>query len=172
MRLCNNCIWVCAELSSRLGQEMAPMAPGLIERIMSLLLGAYGKQPPGYLADNCVLALGRLGHVAPEPLAKELPRLADVWCRRMCAVHEGEEKKHAFAGFLRLVQHNPHALVPHLPVLVTSVINYRTVEPDTEEPFKQLLAAYQSMLGPERWEQALAPMVPDARQAVRQRFSV
>ncbi|ORZ36580.1 armadillo-type protein [Catenaria anguillulae PL171] len=171
LRLANNAIWVCAELTTRMGADMAPYVPALWDRLLSILCNHYGSDHlPVMLAENCALAAGRLGHVAPELLAKDLTRFGAQWCMQMVVTREGVEKEASFLGFLKVVQCNPQGLVPHLPRFIEAVLHYATQSATTEEPFRQVLAAYKGMLGEEQWGRCLAMMPQQGVHVLAQRF--
>ncbi|KAI9221827.1 armadillo-type protein [Blastocladiella britannica] len=174
MRLCNNAVWMCAEMTSRLGPEMAPMAPALWERVLPLLTGAYEQTAPALVAQNCALCAGRLGHVAPDLVARDLPRFASAWATNMCQVVEGAEKEASYLGFLEIVRRNPRGMIPNngLPLFFGALLHYRTVVPATEEAFYGILGAFKEMLGEEGFQGIVAHLQPEAQQMFHERFRV
>ncbi|KAI9175790.1 hypothetical protein H9P43_006154 [Blastocladiella emersonii ATCC 22665] len=172
LRLSNNAVWVCAELTDRLGLEMQRVAPALWDRILAILCNRHGREPPAMLAENCALAAGRLGNIAPELLAKDLNRFGGVWATQMINTRDGPEKEASFLGFLKIIQANPAGLVPVLPVFLDALVHYQVVAPQTEEQFVGVANAYKDMCGPQQWERIIAAVPQASQQALRQRFRV
>jgi transportin-1 len=73
---CNNACWAAGEVALRLGPEMAPFAPQLLEKLIALLSNPSIVRT---LHENAAITLCRLGLVLPEVVAPSIDRFAQNW---------------------------------------------------------------------------------------------
>jgi transportin-1 len=171
LRLCNNAVWVCGELTSKMGSDMLPFVAPISERILPIFCHQYPREAPQMLAENCALTLGRLGNVAPAVMAKDLERYSEEWCLHVVRVRESQEKEDAFRGFLHTVQVNPNALAKCLPKFIEAICYYTNPQPELSEAFRSVLIAFRNMLGAQ-WEACVLNVHPNCRTILQQRYSV
>lgn len=76
---CNNAAWAMGELTVRCArEEVAPVAQGLLERYVAILLAGAG-QLPRSLRENAAISLGRLALVCPGALAPHASHFVAPW---------------------------------------------------------------------------------------------
>jgi hypothetical protein len=115
--VCSNAVWAVGEICVRCHGNpglVAPLAPTLIQNLLSLLVGNGvhgdgGSSIPG-LVENAASCLGRLAKVNPLLVAPDFPRLLVGWCSGMAKITDPVERRDAFEGFVLVVYVNPNAI--------------------------------------------------------------
>lgn len=103
----NNACWSCGEVAMKEKQGMAPCCETLYQRLLSIINNP--RIPPS-VSENAAIALGRLGVANSDILAPHLAEFAKLFLQIIEPIDNTDEKSHAFLGFNRIVEKNPHAM--------------------------------------------------------------
>ncbi|KAL6784947.1 TRN1 [Auxenochlorella protothecoides x Auxenochlorella symbiontica] len=171
---CNNAAWAMGELTVRCtGEEVAPVAQGLLERYVGILLAGAG-QLPRSLRENAAISLGRLALVCPGPLAPHASHFVAQWCSVLAGVRDGEEKEHSVRGLCALLAGDAgpalQAFVPLCAVLASwKAIPGAEVLAESAQLLQGLKAQLQAM---SQWDAAMRSLSPAVAQKLAAVYGV
>lgn len=103
-KVANNASWAIGEISLRVGANMAPMVPMLMERMCDIMTS---NSLIPLLAENVAITITRLGYVCPQEVAGYLDSVASPLCHALATVANSADRDSAFMGLFELVQANP-----------------------------------------------------------------
>ncbi|KAJ3369482.1 hypothetical protein GGF31_005192 [Allomyces arbusculus] len=173
-RLCNNATWVCAELTDKMGAEMAAKVPDLVAALLPLIGAApTPRDPPPMIVENAVLCLGRLGHADPHALAASgLEKWAGIWLTHMVKIGSNAEKEAALTGFLAAVRINPNACLRAFARLCDVLATYASPSPALDAQMREVVHGYRALVGDAQWPAYMQTLAPPIRTVVQHRFGV
>ncbi|RMZ52138.1 hypothetical protein APUTEX25_001528, partial [Auxenochlorella protothecoides] len=170
---CNNAAWAMGELTVRCtGEEVAPVAQGLLERYVGILQAGAG-QLPRSLRENAAISLGRLALVCPGPLAPHASHFV-AQCSVLAGVRDGEEKEHSVRGLCALLAGDAgpalQAFVPLCAVLASwKAIPGAEVLAESAQLLQGLKAQLQAM---SQWDAAMRSLSPAVAQKLAAVYGV
>lgn len=109
--VCNNAAWCAGEIALQYGAvgaaetELQKWVDPLIQRLVPVLLNPKTVKS---LSENAAVTIGRLGLVAPVPVAPHLNVFIESWCEALWDIKDNEEKDSAFRGMCEMIQLNPN----------------------------------------------------------------
>lgn len=126
----NNACWALGEIAMRYRKEMKPWADDMYKRLKTLL---DDQSTPAPVAENIVMAIGRLGVNMPEVLSPYLPDFVEQFLRVIAPVEINEEKAQAYVGLNRVILTNPYAVSPSLLAYIDASLAYSKQSTDAED---------------------------------------
>ena len=117
----NNACWSLGEIAMRYSKEMKPYADTMYRKSRALL-----DEPaiPTSVAENVVIAIGRLGVHLPSVLSPYLADFINQFLRIIAPVESNEEKGQAYLGLNRIIMQNPYAVTPSLLLYLNASLEY------------------------------------------------
>lgn len=169
VRCCNNAIWAAGEIALKNGANMQPYVQPLLEKMLPLLNGAYGRGSPPTLLENCAITIGRLGLVCPQVVAPHMESFAFNWCRALKFIRDNPEKESAFLGFCAMIEANPNGIVKHLGLFCETVVYWKKPSEHLNEQFRRIFAAFKQMMGAQ-WDPWFNSLPPNVSNELKKRY--
>jgi transportin-1 len=121
--LCTNASWSIGELCVKVGPEIRPFAPAIIQAATQILHDSEVSEPG--LMENVSITIGRLALVCPDAVGPRLDSFGPPWCYYLRHLHEDLEKMHAFHGLCLAVHANPRGILPCFRLLCEAIASWQ-----------------------------------------------
>lgn len=165
--VCNNASWALGEIAVKVGEEMRPYVPNIIQRLIPLM----GKNLNRNLLENTAITIGRMGYVAPEVVAPRLEEFIQSWCLALRNIRDDVEKDSAFRGMCLMIKHNPNGVVKHLIYVCDAIASWFYPQDDLREMFFQILHMYKNGMG-DAWAQYFKDFPQQLRAVLQERYKL
>ncbi|XP_014246166.1 transportin-1 isoform X2 [Cimex lectularius] len=151
--VCNNATWAIGEISIKLGDEMRPYIPLVLNQLTLIINRA---NTPKTLLENTAITIGRLGYVCPHDVAPMLQQFVRHWCTSLRNIRDNEEKDSAFRGMCQMITVNPGGVVPEFMYFCDAVASWSNPKEDLKEMFTKILHGFRTHMGEENWKQFIS----------------
>ncbi len=164
--VCNNACWALGEIALRIGEEIKPFTPMILDKLIPLM----NKQNLNRnMLENTAITLGRLGFACPDILAPRLEEFLVSWCLTLRNVRDDLEKDSAFRGLVKLVKANPNAAGNHFMYVCDAIASWDRLKQDLREMFHQLLHGFKTLYG-NQWQNYFATFPDPLQKILRERY--
>ncbi|XP_076308610.1 transportin-1-like [Tachypleus tridentatus] len=157
--VCNNATWAIGEISVKLGSDMKPYVPMVLNQLVVII-----NKPttPKTLLENTAITIGRLGYVCPEEVAPMLQQFIRPWCASLRNIRDNEEKDSAFRGICSMIGVNPGGVVQDFIFFCDAVASWVNPKADLKQMFYEIFHGFKNQVGEANWkrfsEQLPAPL--------------
>ena len=142
--VCNNASWALGEIAIKVGEDIKPFVPSIMERLLSLLNRSSLNRN---LLENTAITLGRIGFVCPDVLAPNLAHFIQPWCLILRNIRDDIEKDSAFRGLCKLIKLNPNGIVNHFVYVCDAIGSWDNPKQDLKETFVAILHGFKNSMG-------------------------
>ncbi|XP_022254384.1 transportin-1-like [Limulus polyphemus] len=157
--VCNNATWAIGEISVKLGSEMKPYVPMVLNQLVVII---NKPNTPKTLLENTAITIGRLGYVCPEEVAPMLQQFIRPWCASLRNIRDNEEKDSAFRGICSMIGVNPGGVVQDFIFFCDAVASWVNPKADLKQMFYEIFHGFKNQVGEANWkrfsEQLPAPL--------------
>ncbi|XP_075217364.1 transportin 1 [Lycorma delicatula] len=147
--VCNNATWAIGEISIKLGEEMRPYIPHVLQQLTEII---NKPNTPKTLLENTAITIGRLGYVCPHDVAPMLQQFVRQWCMSLRNIRDNEEKDSAFRGMCQMITVNPAGIVPDFIFFCDAVASWVNPKDDLKDMFIKILHGFKNQVGEENWK--------------------
>ncbi|XP_013773250.1 transportin-1-like isoform X2 [Limulus polyphemus] len=157
--VCNNATWAIGEISVKLGSDMKPYVPMVLNQLVVII---NKPNTPKTLLENTAITIGRLGYVCPEEVAPMLQQFIRPWCASLRNIRDNEEKDSAFRGICSMIGVNPGGVVQDFIFFCDAVASWVSPKADLKQMFYEIFHGFKNQVGEANWkrfsEQLPAPL--------------
>jgi len=166
--VCNNASWALGEISIRVGEEMKPFVPMILEKLIGLMNKTNLNRN---LLENTAITLGRLGFVCPELVAPHLEQFIQPWCLTLRNIRDDSEKDSAFRGLCKLIKLNPNGVVKHFIYVCDAIASWEHLKHDLREMFFAILHGFKNSVG-QQWPEYFKTFPEPLQKLLRERYQL
>jgi len=167
--VCNNAAWSLGEISLKIGAEMRPFVPLIIERLIPMM---NKRSLNENLLENTAITIGRLGLVCTDLVSPRLEEYIQPWCMTLREMADDSEKDSAFRGLCSLIKANPNAVVKHFIFVCDAIASWERPKQDLKEMFYAILHGFKNSVGPELWTQYYNNFPENLRKVLQQSYNL
>ncbi|XP_040563993.1 transportin-1 [Lepeophtheirus salmonis] len=147
--VCNNATWAAGEISVKLGADMKPYIPMLLEPLVNII---NRPNTPKTLLENTAITIGRMGFVCPHEVAPSLNEFVRPWCTSLRNIRDNDEKDSAFRGMCQMISVNPGGVASDFIFFCDAVASWQNPHPDLKDMFQKILQGFKTQVGTEAWD--------------------
>lgn len=166
--VCNNASWALGEIAMKVGEDMKPFVPSIVERLVALLARASLNRN---LLENAAITLGRLGFICPETIAPSLENIVQPWCLILRNIRDDSEKDSAFRGLCKLIRLNPNGVVKHFVYVCDAIGSWNQPKPDLRDTFAAILHGFKNSMGAQ-WADYFRTFPEPLQQVLQQKYQL
>lgn len=146
--VCNNATWAIGEIAVKLGTEMQPYVPIILNQ---LVITMNRTNTPKTLLENTAITIGRLGYVCPQDVAPLLQQFVRMWCTSLRNIRDNDEKDSAFRGMCQMISLNPGGVVQDFIFFCDAIASWINPKDDLKDMFYKILHGFKNQVGEENW---------------------
>ena len=141
--VCNNATWAAGEISVKLGADMKPYVPLLLQPLIMII---NRPNTPKTLLENTAITIGRMGFVCPNEVAPSLNQFVRPWCTSLRNIRDNDEKDSAFRGMCQMISVNPAGVVNDFIFFCDAIASWQNPRPDLKEMFHNILHGFKGQV--------------------------
>ncbi|KAL9123713.1 MAG: hypothetical protein Q9217_006884 [Psora testacea] len=171
----NNACWSCGEIAMKYQQGMQPYVVDIYRKLKAII-DQHGI--PVSVAENAVIAIGRLGVHCSQSLAPHLQEFVEQFLHIIELVDQTDEKAHAFLGLNCTIRQNPYVMGGCLLQYFQASLAYSKNFSDPRDQVKTIRSSFQQVLdgykalNPDYFESLVNHMLPDQRQQLTRCYNL
>ncbi|CAB3404704.1 unnamed protein product [Caenorhabditis bovis] len=168
--VCNNAIWALGEFTLKMGAELKPYVPILIENLSNIINHHPNLQRT--LLENTAITIGKLGNLCAEESAPYLSRFIRPVCYSLRNIKDNSEKESAFVGLCNMINLNPAGILQDFIFWCDAIASWNAPNPELKNMFSRILLAFKQQVGDQNWNNFVAQFPPPLRERLTSQYGI